>query len=75
MTIDYLNGAIRTFMKRFTRMALGFSKKLENLSAATALHVAFYNYCRVHSTLRVTPAMEAGLTDHVWELDELLRSL
>lgn len=73
--VERNNLTIRTFMKRFTRLALGFSKKLENLSAATALHVAFYNYCRVHSTLRVTPAMEAGLTDHVWELDELLRSL
>lgn len=73
--VERNNLTIRTFMKRFTRLALGFSKKLENLSAATALHVAFYNYCRVHSTLRVTPAMEAGLTDHVWELDELLASL
>lgn len=66
---------IRTFMKRFTRRTLGFSKKLENLSAGTAMHVAFYNVCRVRSTLRVTPAMEAGLTDHVWELDELLANL
>jgi len=73
--VERNNLTIRTFMKRFTRLALGFSKKLENLSAATALHVAFYNYCRVHSTLRVTPAMEAGLTDHVWELDELLGAL
>lgn len=73
--VERNNLTIRTFMKRFTRLALGFSKKLENLAAATALHVAFYNFCRVHSTLRVTPAMEAGLTDHVWELDELPASL
>jgi hypothetical protein len=49
-----------------------FSKKLDNLKAAVTLYVAFYNFCRVHQTLRVTPAMEAGLTDHVWEIQELL---
>jgi hypothetical protein len=49
-----------------------FSKKLANLKAAVALHFAYYNFCRVHSSLRVTPAMEAGITDHVWELKELL---
>jgi hypothetical protein len=49
-----------------------FSKKLANLKAAIALHFAYYNFCRIHQTLRVTPAMEAGLTDHVWELKELL---
>jgi hypothetical protein len=43
-----------------------------NLKAACALHFAYYNFCRIHSTLRVTPAMEAGLTDHVWEMKELL---
>jgi hypothetical protein len=49
-----------------------FSKKLENLKAAVSLYVAFYNFCRVHQTLRVTPAMEAGLTDHVGSIEELL---
>ena len=49
-----------------------FSKKLSHLKAAIALHFAYYNFCRVHSTLRVTPAMEAGLTDHVWSIAELL---
>jgi hypothetical protein len=49
-----------------------FSKKWENLRAAIALHFAYYNFCRVHSSLRVTPAMEAGITGHVWELRELL---
>jgi hypothetical protein len=48
-----------------------FSKKLANLKAACALHFAYYNFCRVHQTLRVTPAMEAGITDHVWSLEEL----
>jgi hypothetical protein len=49
-----------------------FSKKLDNLKAACALHFAYYNFCRVHQTLRVTPAMEAGLTDHVWTIKELV---
>ena len=48
-------------MKRFTRLALGFSKKLENLAAATAIHVAVYNFCRMHRTLGCTPAMAAGV--------------
>lgn len=59
-------------MRRFTRLTNGFSKKLANLKAALALHFAWYNFVRVHSTLRVTPAMEAGITDHVWTLQELL---
>jgi hypothetical protein len=62
-------------MKRFTRLALGFSKKLENLAAAVALYIAHYNFCRVHGSLRITPAMAAGITDHVWELDELLAAI
>jgi hypothetical protein len=62
-------------MRRFTRLSLGFSKKLENHAAAIALHIAHYNFCRVHGTSRVTPAMEAQVTNHVWELDELLTAL
>ena len=58
-------------MKRFTRLALGFSKKLENLAAATAIHVAVYNFCRMHSTLRCTPAMAAGVIDRLWSMDDL----
>ncbi len=73
--VERNNLNIRSFMRRFTRLALGFSKKLENLAAAVALHVAHYNFCRVHGTLRVTPAMEAGITDHVWELGELLAAI
>jgi hypothetical protein len=59
-------------IRRFTRLTHAFSKKRANLKAACALHFAYYDFCRVHQTLRVTPAMEAGLTDHVWELKELL---
>ena len=53
-------------------MTNAFSKKLANLKAALALHFAYYNFCRIHRTLRVTPAMEAGVTDRVWGLEELL---
>jgi hypothetical protein len=59
-------------LRRFTRLVNSFSKKLDNLKAAVALYVAWYNFCPVHLTLRVTPAMEAGLTDHVWSVQELL---
>jgi hypothetical protein len=59
-------------LRRLTRLTNGFSRKLENLKAAIALHFAYYNFCRVHSSLRVTPAMEASLTDHVWTVAELL---
>ena len=73
--VERNNLNIRTFMKRFTRLSLGFSKKLENLAAAVALHTAYHNYCRVHRTLRCTPAMAAGVADHVWGLDELLAAV
>jgi hypothetical protein len=59
-------------VRRFTRLCNGFSKKIENHRAAVSLHVAWYNFCRVHETLRVTPAMEAGITDHVWSVEELV---
>lgn len=58
-------------MRRLTRLTNAFSKKLDNLKAAVALHFAYYNFCRVHKTLRVTPAMEAGMT-HVWTIGELI---
>jgi IS1 family transposase len=73
--VERNNLTIRTFLRRFTRLSLGFSKKLENLAAAVALHVAHYNFCRVHGALRITPAMAAGVADHVWELDELLGAI
>src|ERR1700747_3170719 len=62
-------------MRRFTRLTNGFSKKVENHGHQVALYFFHYNFCRVHSTLRVTPAMEAGLTDHVWTLEELVALL
>jgi hypothetical protein len=61
----------RMSMRRFTRLTNGFSKKVQNHAAAIALHYMHYNFCRIHKTLRVTPAMEAGLTDHVWTLEEV----
>ncbi|RJO69657.1 MAG: transposase [Myxococcales bacterium] len=66
------NLTIRMQMRRFTRLTNAFSKKLENLKAAVALHFAWYNLCRIHSSLRVTPAMQAGLEGRVWDLGELL---
>jgi len=63
---------IRMMCRRFTRLTNAFSKKLANLKAALALHFAYYNFCRIHQTLRVTPAMAARVTDRVWELQELL---
>jgi len=62
---------MRMSMRRFTRLTNGFSKKVDNHCHAIALYFAYYNFCRVHQTLRVTPAMEAGIADHVWTLDEL----
>lgn len=70
--IERQNLAMRMQIRRLTRLTSAFSKKWENLQAAVALHFAYYNFCRVRQSLRVTPAMEAGLTDHVWELKELL---
>jgi hypothetical protein len=60
--------------RRFTRLTNGFSKKLENHVAAVALYVAHYNLCRVHETLRTTPAIAIGITDHVWSIGELIDS-
>jgi hypothetical protein len=70
--VERQNLTMRMMMRRFTRLTNAFSKKLDNLKATCALHFAYYNFCRVHKTLRVTPAMEAGLTDHVWTVQELL---
>jgi IS1 family transposase len=73
--VERQNLTMRMQMRRFTRLTNAFSKKIENLMAAIALHYMQYNFCRVHQTLRVTPAMEAGLTDHVWSVEELLNTL
>ena len=70
--IERVNLTVRMSLRRVTRLTNGFSKKLVNLQAAVALFVAWYQFCRPHQTLRVTPAMEAGLADHVWSLRELL---
>ncbi|OLE51686.1 MAG: hypothetical protein AUG51_21910 [Acidobacteria bacterium 13_1_20CM_3_53_8] len=70
--VERQNLNIRMAMRRFTRLTNAFSKKWENLRAAIALYFAYYNFCRVHKTLRCTPAMEAGITGHIWELKELL---
>jgi len=70
--VERQNLTIRMQMRRMTRLTNGFSKKWESLWAAYCLHFAYYNFCRIHRSLRVTPAMESGLTDHVWELAELL---
>jgi len=70
--IERANLTVRMHVRRFTRLCNGFSKKIENHRAAVSLHVAWYNFVRVHETLRVTPAMEAGITDHVWSVEELV---
>ncbi len=69
--VERQNLTMRMGIRRFTRLTNGFSKKVENHGHAVALHFMHYNFCRVHMSLRVTPAMEAGLTDHVWSLQEL----
>jgi IS1 family transposase len=73
--VERQNLTMRMSMRRFTRLTNGFSKKIENHVAAVALHYMHYNFARVHQTLRVTPAMEAGLTDHVWTIGEIVALL
>lgn len=70
--VERANLSVRTHLRRFTRLSLGFSKTLEHLTAAIHLYMAFFNFCRVHQSLKVTPAMEAGIADHVWTVQELL---
>jgi len=69
------NLTMRMQMRRFTRLTNAFSKKIENHEAAIALHYMHYNFARIHQSLRVTPAMEAGITDHVWTIEEIVRLL
>lgn len=64
-------GVTDPFMRRFTRLTNAFSKKIENHAHAVALHMMYYNFVRVHKTLRVTPAMEAGVTDRLWEIADI----
>ena len=70
--IERFNLSVRTFMKRFTRLALGYSKKLDNLEAAVSLHIAHYNFCWRPGEMRVTPAMAAKVTKTLWSFDDLM---
>jgi len=72
--IERQNLTVRMQQRRFTRLTNAFSKKLENHMAATALYVAWYNLCRPHEALRVTPAMHLRITDHVWSISELVEA-
>jgi IS1 family transposase len=73
--VERQNLTMRMSMRRFTRLTNAFSKKLANHEAAIALHYMHYNFCRIHKTLRVTPAMEAGISSHVWSIEELVNIL
>jgi IS1 family transposase len=73
--VERQNLTMRMSMRRFTRLTNAFSKKLENHVASIALYYMHYNFCRVHKTLRVTPAMAAGVSDHVWDLEEVVMLL
>ncbi len=70
--IERQNLTMRMSMRRFTRLTNAFSKKIENHEHAVALHFMHYNFCRIHQTLRITPAMAAGVSDHVWEIDDVI---
>ncbi len=70
--VERQNLTMRMSMRRFTRLTNAFSKKVENLAHAVALHFMHYNFARIHQTLRVTPAMEAGVSDHVWSIEEIV---
>jgi IS1 family transposase len=73
--VERQNLTMRMGMRRFTRLTNAFSKKIENLTAAVALHFMHYNFCRVHQTLGTTPAVAAGVADHVWTITELCELL
>jgi hypothetical protein len=70
--VERQNLTMRMSMRRFTRLTNAFSKKVENLEHNVALHYMHYNFARIHQTLRVTPAMEAGVSDHVWSVEEIV---
>jgi hypothetical protein len=73
--VERANLTMRMSMRRFTLLTNVFSKKLENHAAAISLHFMHYNFCRVHQTLRTTPAVAAGVADHVWSVEEIVRLL
>jgi hypothetical protein len=70
--VERSNLTLRMHNRRFTRLTNGFSKKVENLEHSLAIHFMYYNFCRIHRSLRVTPAMAAGVTDHLWEIENLV---
>jgi hypothetical protein len=70
--VERSNLSIRMHMRRFTRLTNAHSKKLENHTWAVGLHVMFYNFVRMHSTLRMSPAMAAGITDRLWEMSDIV---
>ncbi len=71
--VERHNLTMRMQLRRFTRLTNAFSKKLENLKASLALYFAHYNFMRIHTSIRMTPAMEAGITDHIWDWNEVLK--
>ena len=71
--VERQNLTMRMHMRRFTRLTNGFSKKVDNHMNAVSLHFMYYNFAKIHKTLRVTPAMEAGISDHVWSIEEIVR--
>lgn len=73
--VERQNLTMRMSMRRFTRLTNGFSKKVENHAHAISLHYMYYNFCRIHQTLRVTPAMEAGVTDRLWDIEDIIELL
>ena len=70
--VERQNLTMRISMRRFTRLTNAFSKKIENHGHSVALFYMHYNFVRIHQTLRVTPAMEAGVSDHVWEIEDIV---
>jgi IS1 family transposase len=73
--VERQNLTMRMSMRRFTRLTNGFSKKVENLEHAVALHFMYYNFCRIHKSLRMTPAMKAKVTRKLWEIEDILKLL
>jgi hypothetical protein len=73
--VERQNLTMRMNMRRFTRLTNGFSKKIQNLEYAVALHFMYYNFVRIHQSLRVTPALAAGVNDKLWEIADLVKLL
>ena len=73
--VERANLTMRMSMRRFTRLTNAFSRKVENHAAMVSLYFMYYNFGRVHQTLRVTPAMQAGVSDHVWDIEEIVALL